>query len=211
MAYPANMAPAGFLPVNLLGGRVYNAAIRQIPIASGYAQNIGYGDLVTYTTDGTIVRVDTASGAKAAFATAPVGIFLGCQYSQTTGTKYTLDSQYWPSGTVASDAKAFVCEDPDAIFLVTLTNGSGVAYTSGGATQANVGENIGYYEPATFVNTTTGNSNVSANLASAATTATLPFRIVDVVRDTALSDGTFQQVYVTYNFGLHFYRQATGI
>ena len=211
MAYPANMAPAGFLPVNLLGGRVYNAAIRQIPIASGYAQNIGYGDLVTYTTDGTIVRVDTSSGAKAAFATAPVGIFLGCQYSQASGLKYTLDSQYWPSGTVSSDAKAFVCEDPDAIFLVTLTNGSGTAYTSGGATQANVGENIGYYEPATFVNTTTGNSNVSANLASANTTSTLPFRIIDVVRDTALSDGTFQQVLVTYNFGLHFYRQATGI
>ena len=55
MAYPANMAPAGFLPVNLLGGRVYNAAIRQIPIASGYAQNIGYGDLVGIANTGTIV------------------------------------------------------------------------------------------------------------------------------------------------------------
>ena len=211
MAYPANMAPAGFLPVNLIGGRVFNQAIRQIPIASGYAQNIGFGDLVTYTTDGTIVRVDTSSGAKAAFAAAPVGIFLGCEYSQSTGLKYFVTPQYWASGTVASDAKALVCEDPEAIFLVTLTNASGVAYTSGGATQANVGENIGYYEPSTFVNTTTGNSNVSANLASSATTSTLPFRIVDVVRDTALSDGSFQQVLVTYNFGLHFYRQATGI
>lgn len=211
MAYPANMAPAGFSPINLLGGRVYNAAIRQIPIASGYAQNIGYGDLVTYTTDGTIVRVDTSSGAKAAFATAPVGIFLGCQYNQTTGLKYTIDSQYWPTGTAATNAKAFVCDDPDAIFLVTLTNASGVAYTSSGATQANVGENIGYYQPATPVNTTTGNSQISANLASAATTSTLPFRIIDVVRETALSDGTFQQVLVTYNAALHFYRQATGI
>lgn len=211
MAYPANMAPAGFLPVNLIGGRVFNQAIRQIPIASGYAQNIGFGDLVTYTTDGTIVRVDTSAGAKAAFATAPVGIFLGCEYSQSTGLKYFVTPQYWASGTVASDAKALVCEDPDAIFQVTLTNASGVAYTSGGATQANVGTNIGYYEPSTFVNTTTGNSNVSANLASSATTSTLPFRIVDVVRDTALSDGSFQQVLVTYNFGLHFYRQATGI
>ena len=211
MAYPANMAPAGFLPVNLIGGRVFNQAIRQIPIASGYAQNIGYGDLVTYTTDGTIVRVDTSSGAKAAFAAAPVGIFLGCEYSQSTGLKYFVTPQYWASGTVASDAKALVCEDPDAIFLVTLTNASGVAYTSGGATQANVGENIGYYQPSTAVNTTTGNSNISANLAASATTSTLPFRIVDVVRDTALSDGSFQQVLVTYNFGLHFYRQATGI
>jgi hypothetical protein len=211
MAYPANMAPAGFLPVNLIGGRVFNQAIRQIPIASGYAQNIGFGDLVTYTTDGTIVRVDTSTGAKAAFAAAPVGIFLGCEYSQSTGLKYFVTPQYWASGTAASDAKALVCEDPDAIFLVTLTNASGVAYTSGGATQSNVGENIGYYQPSTAVNTTTGNSNISANLAASATTSTLPFRIVDVVRDTALSDGSFQQVLVTYNFGLHFYRQATGI
>ena len=211
MAYPANMAPAGFLPVNLIGGRVFNQAIRQIPIASGYAQNIGFGDLVTYTTDGTIVRVDTTSGAKASFAAAPVGIFLGCEYSQSTGLKYFVTPQYWASGTAASDAKALVCEDPDAIFCVTLTNASGTAYTSGGATQSSVGQNIGYYEPATFVNTVTGNSNVSANLASVNTTATLPFRIVDVVRDTALTDGTFQQVLVTYNAGLHFYRQTTGI
>ncbi len=211
MAYPANMAPAGFQAINLLGGRVYAGAFRQIPIASGYAQNIGFGDLVTYTTDGTIVRVDTSSGAKAAFATPPVGVFVGCQYNQTTGLKYTLDQQYWPSGTVASDAKAFVVDDPDAIFLVTLTNASGVAYTASGATQASVGQNIGYYQPATPVNTTTGNSKISANFASTATTSTLPFRIIDVVRETALSDGTFQQVLVTYNAALHFYRQATGI
>jgi len=211
MAYPANMAPAGFLPVNLIGGRVFNQAIRQIPIASGYAQNIGFGDLVTYTTDGTIIRVDTTSGAKASFAAAPVGIFLGCEYSQSTGLKYFVTPQYWASGTTTSDAKALVCEDPDAIFLITVTNASGVAYTSGGATQANVGQNIGYYEPSTLVNTTTGNSNVSANLASAATTNTLPLRIVDVVKETVLSDGTFQQILVTYNAGFHFYRQTTGI
>ena len=211
MAYPANMAPQGFLPVNLIGGRVYNAAIRQIPIASGYAQNIGYGDLVAYTTDGTIVRVDTTSGAKATFAAKPIGIFLGCEYSQSTGLKYTLFSQYWPSGTSAADAVAYVCEDPDAIFMITITDASGVLYTTGGATQANVGENIGYYQPATLVNTTTGNSTVSANFASAATTNTLPLRIVDLVRETALSDGSFQQILVTYNAGFHFYRQATGI
>ena len=46
MAYPANMAPAGFLPVNLIGGRVFNQAIRQIPIASGYAGVAGTLDRV---------------------------------------------------------------------------------------------------------------------------------------------------------------------
>ncbi len=209
MASVFNPGPTGFLPVNLLGGRVYSGATRSIPIASGYAQNIGFGDLVTVASDGTIARVDTASGAKAAFALAPVGIFLGCSYTDPS-LKYFLNDQNWTSGTVASDAKAVIVDDPDAVFQITLTNGSGTQYTASAATQSNVGNNIGYYEPATFVNAA-GNSTVSANLASANTTSTLPFRIVAVVPESALSDGTFTQVQVIYNAGLHFYRQATGI
>ncbi len=205
-----NPGPSGFLPVNLLGGRVYAGATRNIPIASGYAQNIGFGDLIALDANGQAVRVDTASGAKAAFALSPIGIFLGCSYSQSSGLKYNLHQQNWVSGTTASDAYAVVVDDPDAIFQVTLTNASGVQYTSSAATQSNVGNNIGYYQPATFVNAS-GNSTVSLNLASATTTSTLPFRIVDVVQESALTDGTFTQVQVIYNFGLHFYRQATGI
>ena len=209
MASVFNPGPTGFLPVNLLGGRVYSGATRTIPIASGYAQNIGFGDLVTISSSGTIERVDVSSGAKAAFASAPVGIFLGCSFTDPT-LKYFLNDQNWVSGTVASDAKAVIVDDPDAVFQVTLTNGSGTQYTASAATQSNVGNNIGYYQPATFVNAA-GNSSVSANLASANTTSTLPWRIVAVVPESALSDGTFTQVQVIYNFGLHFYRQATGI
>lgn len=218
MAYPNGIGPSGLVPINLLGGRVYSGAIRQIPIASGYAQNIGYGDFVTYTTDGTIVRVDTSTGAKTAFATAPVGIFLGCSYVSATGMKYFTPNQYWPSGTTIQQDNenygygwAYVCEDPDALFVATVSNGSGTLYTASGATQANVGENVGYYVKTGLVDTTTGNSLVTVNLASANTTSTLPLRIVDLVRSTALSDGTYQQVIVGFNSGLHFYRQATGI
>jgi hypothetical protein len=204
-----NPGPTGFLPVNLLGGRVYSGATRTIPIASGYAQNIGFGDLVALDNAGTIVRVDTTSGAKAAFASSPIGIFLGCSYTDPS-LKYFLNDQNWTSGTVASDAKAVVVDDPDAVFQITLTNASGVQYTASAATQSNVGNNIGYYQPATLVNAA-GNSSVSGNLASANTTSTLPWRIVAVVPESALSDGTFTQVQVIYNSGLHFYRQATGI
>lgn len=200
----------GLQPANLIGGQVYAGAVRQIPIASGYAQNIGYGDLVTYTTDGTIVRVDTASGAKAAFAAAPIGIFLGCSYTDPN-LKYFITKQYWPSGTVASDAMAVICEDPDIILRAALTNGSGTLYSASGITQASVGENVGYYQPATLVNTATGNSTVSVNFASHATTSTLPFRVIAIVPESILTDGTYSEVLVTYNFGLHFYRQATGI
>lgn len=198
----------GFNPQNLVGGQVYAGAVRQLPIASGYAQNIGFGDLVTIS-GGYITRVDTTSGAKAAFAAAPIGIFLGCTYTDPN-LKYWVNKQYWPSGTVASDAMALICEDPDAVLKVTLTNASGVVYTSGAATVATVGKNIGYYQPSTPVNTQTGNSAVSGNFASAATTNTLPFRVIDVVKETALSDGTFVEVLVIYQAGMQFYRQTTG-
>jgi len=202
---------SGFTPVNLIGGQVYAGAVRQLPIASAYAENIGFGDLVGIS-GGYIVRVNgTGSGAvtQSTFPTVkPVGIFLGCSYTDPN-LKYFVNKQYWPTGTVASDAQALICEDPEAVLQVTLTN-AGTAYTSSAATVAAVGKNIGYYQPATAVNTSTGNSAVSANFASAATTATLPFRIVGVVKESALSDGTFAQVLVSYQLGVHFYRQTTG-
>ena len=202
MAYPAGLGPYGFAPYNLEGGRVYAGATRKLPIASGYAQNIGYGDLVILQADGTIARLDTSTGAKSAFATPVIGIFLGCSYSQSSGLKYSLWNQSWTANTTATDAYAIIADDPNALFKVLVTNGSGVAYTSGGATAADVGANLGYYQAggtsSALINTATGNSVVSANLASKATTATLPFRVVDVVTLTALTDGTFQEVVVAY-------------
>lgn len=211
MAYPAVSAAYGMLPINLLGGRSYTAATRLIPIASGYGYNIGFGDLVTYASTGTIKRVDETFGAaKATFATPPVGIFLGCTYTDPN-LKYVLHNQYWPASTVASDAYAIVCDDPDVVLKAALTNASGVIYTSGAATQAAVGNNIGYYVPTTYVNTATRDSVVSANFASVATTNTLPFTVLDVVKETALPDGTYSEVLLVFNAGFHFHRQATGI
>ena len=202
MAYPAGLGPYGFKPINLEGGRVYAGATRKLPIASGYASNIGYGDLVILQADGTIARLDTSTGAKAAFATPVIGVFLGCSYSQDSGLKYSLWSQSWTANTTATNAYAIIADDPNVLFQVVVSNGSGVLYTSGAATAADVGANLGYYQAAgtssALINTATGDSVVSANLASKATTATLPFRVVDVVPDTALTDGTFQEIIVAY-------------
>jgi hypothetical protein len=204
-------APNGLIPEGLLGGRPYAGATRLIPIASGYASGIGYGDLVTVNASGNITRVDTTvSTAYAAFALKPMGIFLGCTYTDPA-LKYKLNNQQWPAGTVSADAFAVVSDDPDIVMVATLTNASGVVYTASAATRADVGINIGYYQNTALVNTATGNSTVSLNYASIAVTAILPFRIIDVVPESALSDGTFQQVLVIYTAGLHAYRTALGL
>ena len=46
MAYPTVSAPYGLIPVQLLGGRVYAGSTRMIPIASGYATDLLFGDVV---------------------------------------------------------------------------------------------------------------------------------------------------------------------
>ena len=202
MAYPSNVGPYGFLPNTLEGFQVYAGATRYLPIASGYAKNIGYGDPVSLLADGTIARVDSSTGAKTAWAINPIGIFLGCSYTSPT-LKYKVFSQYWPTGTSASDAVAIVADDPQILMKVNLTN-AGTAYTSGAATLADVGQNIGYFIPTNSgsivdgVNTATGNSAISVDLASKNTTATLPLRIVSMVQETALSDGTFVEAFVAY-------------
>lgn len=202
MAYPSNVGPYGFLPNTLEGFQPYAGATRYLPIASGYAKNIGYGDPVSLLADGTIARVDSSTGAKTAWAINPIGIFLGCSYTSPT-LKYKVFSQYWPTGTSASDAVAIVADDPQILMKVNLTN-AGTAYTSSAATLADVGQNIGYFIPTNSgsivdgVNTATGNSAISVDLASKNTTATLPLRIVSMVQETALSDGTFVEAFVAY-------------
>lgn len=204
MAYPTVGGPYGLLPINLIGGQVYSGATRSLPIASGYAKNIGFGDLVSIVAAGTIERVDASTGAKSAFAIRPCGIFLGCSYTDPN-LKYKVFRQSWPTGTVASDAVAIVADDPDILMKAAVVNNSAVIVTSSGLTAADVGQNIGYFLKANTgiwvdgVNTSTGNSTLAIDENTLGVTATLPLRIVDVVRETALADGTFCEAIVKFN------------
>lgn len=214
MAYPTVGGPYGFLPINLMGGQVYAGASRQIPIASGYAKNIGFGDFVSIVSTGTVTRVDASTGSKSAFAINPIGVFLGCSYTDPT-LKYKVFKQYWPTGTVASDAMAYVADDPDILMKAAVGSGSTVVLTASGMTQSNVGQNIGYYIKANTtgwvdgVNTATGDSASVVDLATVANTLSLPLRIVSVIAETVLSDGTFSECIVKFNEPYPSVSQAT--
>lgn len=215
MAYPTVSGPYGFLSVQNLAGRVFNQAIIDIPINSGYAQNIGYGDLVAIDSTGGLIRVDIVSGAYNTFAFPPIGVFVGCSYTDPN-LGYYLENQWWPANTIANDAMAKVVNDPDVVLKAALTDALGNMITSSGATFATIGKNIGYYQAdgnpvGALDNTITRNSVASLNLASVALTPTLPFRVYQPVTQTALPDGTFCELLVIYNWNQHFYRQANGI
>lgn len=188
MAYPTVSAPYGLKPVNLIGGQVFAGSTRYIPIASGYNANIGYGDVVQFgtTTNRGCVIATAIVYNTAAYIPGTIGVFLGCSYTNpATGQK--LFAQYWPAGTVASDAEAIVADDPDTIYkaVTVANNGTNVSTTQVNLGQAFVGTNLFFVKNS--VNTTTGNSSaaLSAGASDAITTATAPFRIVDIVPDTA--------------------------
>jgi hypothetical protein len=199
MAYPTVAGPYGFQPIKLIGGQVFAGATRQIPIASGSGTSIFYGDVVRLNTGGTLSRVSTTDSATDA-----VGIFLGCAFTNPT-TKQFLQQQYYPASTVASDIVAYVCDDPDTYLKVAVLSNS---TTIGGIAQADMGKNVAIL--ATAGSTTTGDSKEGVS-ATAGTTTTLPFRLVYGIPETVNASGSFTEVVVKFNFGVHTYYSAASV
>jgi len=201
MAYPTVDSPYGLKPVNLIGGQVFAGSTRLMQIASGYATNIFYGDLVKRISDGTIEK-DTGTTTAT-----PVGIFLGVSFTNGS-TGQVQQQQFYPaSQSIKSGTQIFavVADDPDTLFQVAVVSGTtvitGVGITAIG-NNATLVQNAG--------STTTGNSKV-AILDSTATTNTLPIRIIDVVRDTATAADNFPEVIVKINATMHQYNNSTGV
>jgi hypothetical protein len=190
MAYPTVDKPYGLKPVNLIGGQVYAGSTRLIKIASGYATDIFYGDVLKMANTGTVQK-DT--GTTTIAATGVIGIFMGCTYTDPS-TKQPRWNQYWPSGTVASDAYAYVVDDPDVLFKVAAVSGTTVVAFYG---QTVVGNNAALVQNSG--STTTGDSAVAIDGTSAAATASLPIRIVAGVPDTANSSGEFCEFICKFN------------
>ncbi len=209
MAYPSVDGPYGLIPINLIGGQVFAGATRQIPIASASATAIYYGDVVKLSSDGDLSKETGTSTAT------PVGVFLGCSYTDATFGK--VFRQYYPGAITASDIVAYVQDDPDALFKVAVTAAgtSTISYVNRTA----VGNNSALIQGTG--STTTGNSAVSIS-GTTATAATLPVRIIDVVPETAIAGypGSYTEVIVKWNApnvtsqtvaGGHQYLNPTGV
>ena len=192
MAYPTISKPYGFQPINRVDGMPYAGAIRQLPVTQAGA--IYNGDLVELDVGGVVgTATSLTAGAK-------LGVLVGCQYTNSSGQ--TVQAQYYPGNSV-TNAIAYVVDDPMAAFKVAVTNSGGTIAT---VTRAAVGTNV-----TALVNTpsaTTGDSAQSILSTSPAADATFPIRVIDVVKDTAVTATTFCEVIVKIN--LHQYNTALG-
>jgi hypothetical protein len=199
MAYPAVEAPYGLLPINLIGGQVFAGSTRQIPIATNSATAIFYGDVVKLISDGTLEK-DTGTSAAT-----PVGVFLGCTYVDPTfGLTFR---QYYPGTTNINGITAYVLDDPDALFKVAVvSSGTTMSFMN----RTSVGNNAVLVQNSGQAST--GNSRVAVS-STTATTSTWPVRVIDVIPDTARAGnpGSYTEVIVKWNQGMHQYLNPTGV
>jgi len=200
MAYPTVSGPYGLIPINLIGGQVFAGATRQIPIGSGETTAIFFGDVVNLTADGTIRKMATTDSGSV------VGVFLGCTYVDPTfGLTFR---QSYQGGLTNSTMSAYVQDDPDALFKAAVcdTGTTTISYLN----RTDVNRNAALVQNPGSA--TTGNSGVAIN-DSTGTTDTLPVRIIDVIPETAIAGfpGSYTEVVVKWNFGVHRYYNATGV
>jgi len=196
MAYPTVSGPYGLVPVKLVSGTPFAGVTRQYKIASGYATSIFAGDAVKLVTGGTVER-DTFDAAMT-----PIGVFMGCSYTDATLGK--VFRQYFPASTAASDIMAYVVDATDVLFKAAVVSSGttigDLALTDLGANVAGV-DNTG--------DTASGNSRCAISDTSA-TTNTLPFRIVGLVEETKNASGGYTEAYVKWNAG-HQLDNTTGV
>lgn len=196
--------PYGFLPVKRVDGLPYAGHFRQYKIESGYGANIYNGSIVQISSDGLITIVTTNGDNSTGFPAGTIGVFVGCQYTDPN-LGYLLQRNYWPTGTVASDAVAFVVDDPNVLFQ---------AQADGSLAQTNLGNNIylAAVQSTSTGSTMTGKSNTALDANTAASTTGFAFRIIEFVEsETSTVGDAYTDVLVKFNVGSHLMTNAAGV
>jgi hypothetical protein len=194
MAYPTVSAPYGLQPINSVDGKPYAGATRQLPIASTYNTAIFNGDIVRVAAGGTIQKSTVTVDSTTAAANNTYGVFMGVQYTNAQGQ--TVQAQYYPGNAAASNAIAYVVDDPMAAFKVAVTFSGNATVTT--VNQSIIGTNMSIRQGTG--STITGDSAVSVYATNAeGNAAALPVRVVEVVPATATGANAFTEVVVKLN------------
>lgn len=191
MSYGTN-APNGFQPVKKLDGSAWTGATNPYQIANAYATALFRGDPVTTLSDGTL-------GVGVAGATC-IGVFWGVKYTDSTGVVKFMN--YWPGNPgvlTGSSVEALVIDDPNTVFSIQETSGTGTAGTP--LALADRGLNINFLY--TAGSTATGSSAVSINNATEADTSTLNCKILQLDPTPGNAVGAYANWHVIFNNHLY--------
>ena len=168
-------AAYGLIPIRHSSGNAPRA--NKYTIVSGLAENIFTGDLCILDANGQITP-HTAGEVN------NIGVFAGVSYTASDGSY--VYSQYWPTGTVATDIIAYIYDDPYIVYRIM---------SAGTPAQTNIGS------------ANTGQSGFSLNGTMAPGTATC--KILALWDGPANEFGTYAQLEVLINE--HLLKSTTGI
>ena len=168
--------PMGAEPVGTTSASgSFSGKTRYIPIKSAEGTSIFYGDFVKLVTAGGVVTVAKDTGTT---TLTPVGIFLGCRYTDPN-TKQ---------------------DDPNVEFRMQA---------DGAVAKGKIGSNIAVVQ--TAGSTDLGRSKNALDASTAATTNTLPIRILGFVESGESTAGdAFTDLIVKFNAGMHAYDKPLG-
>jgi hypothetical protein len=193
-------APFGLRPI----GRLDNGSLevfRQYPIASAYNTNIAMGDIVQLVDGGTATTIEKQSATgDDTTAIDMVGVFMGCKYTDPNTGQLTF-SQLWPANLVASDAMAYVVDDPSVLFAIQADGAP-----------ANIGDIYGKNTllVQTAPNTSLKISRVALDISEIGTDPENPIRIIDYLGgDQGDEKGTSFPILVC-KFNYHQHTSTTG-
>jgi hypothetical protein len=163
------LAPSGFHPAFVFGASPGNYAIWDRQLSYNYASNIAYGDPVLEDTNG-LINVVANGGTTIA------GIALGVDFFDPNNILSGRYHAAWLQPSLASSIKVSVkvMADPRMVFYCQA-RGTAVTATA-------IGKNVDIYTGTSAGPVTGSGLSVCAlDIANAATTSTLPFRIVGIV------------------------------
>jgi len=192
----SSATPHGASPVGSLVSCAYNAKVTHYKIKNAFGTSIFYGDFVKFGDDNPNTTIQKDTGTTSA---TPIGVFLGCAYTDPTTKQFTTNN-FFPASTAADDIVAYVASDP---FLIMQMQ------SDEALTQDDLGKNVAIVQ--TAGSTAFGRSKNAVDGSTAATTNTLPLKIIDFVDgpDSAVGD-SFTDVLVMFNVG-HQLLNTTGI
>ncbi len=195
----------GLRPIGLVGGATNSTGVTQYEIASNNTNAIYQYSIVVPTANGVIDQAgDTAGGTTPA-----LGVLMGIEYQDSVQKKPVFLNYFPGSGSISIDTnypvKAFVADNPNQLFKVA----SDATLTNRATAQAHVFANASLGTSARTGSTNTGSSNSALNVASIASGATLPLRIVGILDDEANSDFTAAGIPFIVRLNAHYNANAS--
>ena len=192
----SSATPHGARPVGTIVGSPYQGKVTHYKIKNAFGTSIFYGDFVKWADDNPNTTIQKDTGTTAC---TPIGVFLGCAYTDPTTGQFT-PNQYFPASTAADDIVAYVATDP--FILMQMQSDEAL-------TQDDLGKNFAVVQ--TAGSTAIGTSKNAVDGSTVATTNTLPLRIYDFWTgpNSAIND-TYTDVIMKFNVG-HQYVNTTGV